>query len=145
MDTVSWFGCSIVGRLNNKINRIHERTLRIQLYIIHNGKSLWNFVIEKYKFLQGLSLPILDEVFEEWDCNYNLRSIIFLNRRGVNSIMYGTESVSFLAPKTLDTLPKEIVDSERHNTFKAKIKKWIPRERPCKTCIPQVGFIWRRK
>ena len=55
--------------------------------------------------------------------------------------MYGTESVSFLAPKTLDTLPKEIVDSERHNTFKAKIKKWILRERPCKTCIPQVGFI----
>ena len=106
MDTLSWFECSIVERLNNKINRIHERTLRIQLYIVHNDKSLWNFVIEKCKFLQGLFLPILDEVFEEWDCNYNLQSIIFLNRRGVNSIIYWTESVFLFSSENFRYLAK---------------------------------------
>ena len=54
------------------------------------------------------------------------------------------ESVSFLAPKIRDILPKKIRNSETLNAFKAKIKKWIPQECPCTLCetyVSQVGFI----
>ena len=48
---------------------------------------------------------------------------------------YGTETVSFLTPKILDLLPKDIIkDSNSLDIFKRKIKKWIPWEHPCKLC-----------
>ena len=57
---------------------------------------------------------------------------------------YGTERVSFLAPKIWHILPKDIKDSEFLDIFKRKIKKWIPSECPsrlCKTYEPQVAFM----
>ena len=80
----------------------------------------------------------------ERNWNYNLRGNNFLNRRRVNSVRYGMESVSFLAPKICDTLPKEIKNSETLNAFKLKIKNWVPQECPCKLCktyVLQVRFI----
>ena len=73
-----------------------------------------------------------------------LRGNFVLTRRKVNSVRYGTETVSFLTPKIGDILPKDVRDSESVDIFKRKIKKWIPWECPCKLCktyVPQVGFI----
>ena len=145
--------------LNNKINRIHERALRITYddessnfqelldkddsVTVHHRNSR-TLAIETYKFLQGLSPPLFNEIFVERELSYSLRGDNPLARRRVNSVRHGTESVSFLAPKIWDILPKEIKDSKTLNIFKTKIKKWVPRECPCglcKTYVPQVGFI----
>ena len=89
----------------------------------------------------------MNEIFVERKNNYNLRGNNVLTRRRVNSVRinkYGTETVSFLAPKIWNILPKEIKDSESLGIFKRKIKKWIPWECPCTLCqiyVPQVGFI----
>ena len=67
-----------------------------------------------------------------------------MTRRRTNSVSYDTETVSFLAPKIWDILPKDIKDSESLDIFKRKIEKWIPSECPCRICktfVPQVGFI----
>ena len=145
--------------INNKMNRIHERSLRITYnnksssfqdlldkdnsVTIHH-RNIRTLAIETFKVLHGLSPPLLNEVFVERNCNYNLRGNNFLNRRRVNSVRYGTESVSFLAPKIWDILPKEIKNSETLNAFKLKIKNWVPQKCPCrlsKTYVSQVGFI----
>ena len=145
--------------INNKMNRIHERSLRITYnnksssfqdlldkdnsVTIHH-RNIRTLAIETFKVLHGLSPPLLNEVFVERNCNYNLRGNNFLNRRRVNSVRYGTESVSFLAPKIWDILPKEIKNSETLNAFKSKIKNWVPQECPCGLCkiyVSQVGFI----
>ena len=144
---------------NNKINRIHERSLRITYndkpssfqnllekddsVIIHH-RNIKILATETYKFLQGLSPPLINEIFVERNNNYSLRGNNVLTRRRVNSVRYGTETVSFLAPKIWDILPKDIKDSESLDIFKRKIKKWIPSECPCRLCktyVPQVGFI----
>ena len=99
---------------------------------------------ETYKFLQGLSLPLTNEIFVERNNNYSLRGNNVLTRRRVNSVRCGTETVSFLAPKLWDILPKDIKDSKSLDIFKRKIKKYIPSECPCRLCktyVPQVGFI----
>ena len=86
----------------------------------------------------------MNEIFVERKSNYSLRGNNVLTRRRVNSVRYDTETVSFLAPKIWDILPKDIKDSESLDIFKRKIKKWIPWKRPCKLCktyILQVGFI----
>ena len=145
--------------INNKINRIHERALRITYnnksssfqdlldkdnsVTIHH-RNIRTLAIETFKVLYGLSPPLLNEVFVERNCNYNLRENNFLKRRRVNSVRYGTESVSFLAPKIWDTLPKEVKNSETLNAFKAKIKNWFSHECRCRLCntyVCQVGFI----
>ena len=162
----SQFGyCSLVQlfhnrNLNNKVNRIHEKALRITYIdkssssqdllgkdnsvIIHDTKIRILQTETRNKVQQGLSLPLLNDVFLERDYNYNLRRNSFLNRRRVNSVRCGTKSVSYLAPKIWGTLPKEIRDSQTLNRFKAKIKKLVPGECPCRLCktyIPQEGFM----
>ena len=145
--------------INNKINRVHERALRINYnnksssfqglldrdsFVTIHHRNIRTLAIKTFKVLHRLSTPLLNEVFVERNCNYNLWGNNFLNRRRVNSVRYGTESVSFLAPKIWDILPKEIKNSETLNAFKAKIKNWVPQECPCRLCktyVLQVGFI----
>ena len=94
--------------------------------------------------MQGISPTLLNEVFVPLHCNYELRGNNFLERRRVKSMRYGTESISSLAPKIWEILPNEIKDSDTLQIFKAKTKKWVPVECPCRLCkifLPQVGFI----
>ena len=109
--------------LNNKINRIHERALRITYndkssnfpelldkdnsVTIHH-RNIRTLAIETYKFLQGLSPSLFNEIFVERELSYSLRGDNRLARRRVDSVRHGTESVSFLAPKIWDIFPKEI-------------------------------------
>ena len=89
---------------------IHHRNIKI-------------LATETYKFLQEFSPPLMNEVFVERNNNYSLRGNDLLTRRRVNSVIYGTETVSFLAPKIWDILPKDIKDPESLDIFKRKIKK----------------------
>ena len=100
--------------------------------------------IKIYKVMQEISPPLLNEAFVPRQCNYDLRGNNFLERRRVKSVRYGTESISSLAPKIWEILPNEIKDSDTLQIFKAKIKKWVPVECPCRLCkiyLPQAGFI----
>ena len=127
--------------LNNKINRIHERALRItyndksssfqkflgkdnSITILHRDIKI--LATETYKFLQRFSPPLMNEIFVERNNNYSLRGNNVLTRRRVNSVKYGTETVSFVASKIWDILPKEVKDFKFLDIFKIKIKKWIP-------------------
>ena len=145
--------------LNNKINRVHKRALRITyIYKSSSYRELLTkdrsgtihhrntraLAIEIYKVMQGIYPPLLNEVFVPRQCNYELRGNNFLERRRVKSVRYGTESISSLAPKIWEILPNEIKDLDTLQIFKAKIKKWVPAECPsrlCKIYLPQVGFI----
>ena len=94
--------------LNDKINRTHERALRMTYndksssfqdlrdrdnsVTIHQ-RSIRNLATETFRFPQGVSSPILNEDFVERDCNCNLRRNYCLNRQK-NSGRYATESTS---------------------------------------------------
>ena len=87
--------------LNNKINRIHERALRItyndksssygellnkdRSVTIHH-RNIRALAVEIYKVIQGISPPLLNEVFVPRQCNYELRGNNFLERRRVKSV-----------------------------------------------------------
>ena len=61
--------------------------------------------LQTYKFLQGLSSPLMNEIFVERYNSCGLRGNNVLTRRRVNSVRYGTEAVSFLAPKIWCIIP----------------------------------------
>ena len=62
-------------------------------------------------------------MFVRRQCNYHLRGNNFLERGRVKSVRYGTESISFLAPKIWETLPNDIKYPDTLEIFKTKIKK----------------------
>ena len=62
----------------------------------------------------------MNETFVERNNNYSLRGNNILTRQRVNSVRYGTETVSFLAPKIWGVSPKDIKDSESLDIFKEK-------------------------
>ena len=145
--------------LNNKINRIHERALRITYkdksstfqellekdnsVSIHH-RNIQKLAIEIYKVLHGFSPPILNDIFVPVSRPYNFRRNDTLQRRRVNSVRHGTESVSFLGPKLWDLIPRDIKISQSLSIFKRKIKKWVLLQCPCRLCkiyLQQVGFI----
>ena len=122
--------------LNNKINRIHDRALRItyndkslsygELLTKDNSLTIHHrniraLRIEIYKVIQGISTPLLNEVFVPHQCNYDLHGKNVLERR-VKSVRYSAESISFLTPKIWEVLSYEIKDSVTLDIFKVKIK-----------------------
>ena len=60
----------------------------------------------------------MNEIFVERNSNYTLRGNNVLTRRKANSVRCATETVSFLAPKIWDILPKDLMDSESRDIFK---------------------------
>ena len=65
---------------------------------IHHS-NIGALAIEIYKVKQGISPPLLNEVFVPHQCNYDLRESKFLEGRKVKSARYGTKSMSFLTPQ----------------------------------------------
>ena len=87
----------------------------------------------------------MEEIFLIDDtCHYNLRNTNIFRRPRVNSVYYGTESLSFLGPKVWDILPEYLKEIGNLETFKTLVKQWYPINCPCRCCkifVADVGFI----
>ena len=145
--------------MNNRINAIHERALRIvyknynstfdELLVYDNSVrvhyiNLQQLAIEIFKFKNNLSPEIMNNVFEAKEESYNLRNATGLKRVGARTVRYGTETVRFIAPKLWNMIPDAIKNSNSINHFKSQIKKWKPNNCPCRLCkiyVQNVGFI----
>ena len=123
----SQFGyCPLIWMFHSrglKINRIHERALRTtykdkssafqELLEKDNSISIHHINIQKHateicKVLHGFSPPILNDIFVPISRPHNFRRNDTLQRRRVNSVRHGTESISFLGPKIWDLVPSVI-------------------------------------
>ena len=131
--------------LNNKINSLHERGLRITYgdrsssfedllkkdnsAPIHH-RNMQALATEMFKVKDNVAPEIMRELFSRKISHYDLRNNNSFKSRRVNSVLHGTESVSYLGPKVWDLVPNEIKESDSLNGFKFKIKKWVLEECP---------------
>ena len=144
--------------LNNRINKIQERALRI----VYNDKlSNFDELLRKegcmtiherniqmlgteiYKTLNGYAPKIMEEVFQ---IKENLRycTRFPFKSRNVRTVAYGTETLSFIGPKIWSLIPDDIKLSASLSEFKRKIKLWKPVNCPCRLCksfVKGVGFV----
>ena len=145
--------------INNKINSLHERALRITYCdrsssfedllkkdnsVSIHYRNIQALATEMFKVKNNIAPEIMKELFSPKISHYDLRNNNSFKSRRVNSVWHGTESVSYLGPKIWDLVPNEIKESESLNAFKFKIKRWILEECPCRICkiyLGQVGFI----
>ena len=136
--------------LNNKINRLHKRYLqliysdRISSYeelldkdnsVPIHQKNLQKLAIEMFKRCKGMAPQIMNEIFHiNYALNYNLRRHPEFASRAINTVHYGSESLSFLGPKIWELLPLDLKNSDSLDSFKSGIKNWRPQECPCRLC-----------
>ena len=145
--------------LNKKINKVHERGLRI-VYGDHNTsfsqllnidksvtihqRNLQYLLIEIYKVKNSISPMLINEIFQFFENPvYELRSAVHLPSRNSHTVFFGTESIINLGANLWNMVPENIKTSETLSVFKSKIKYWTPNHcscRLCKTYIDQVGL-----
>ena len=78
-----------------------------------------SLAIELYKFFLGLSPSIVKNVFHlNINIPYNLRSRSELYSRNPNTVKYGIETISYVAPKIWSWVPIAIKSS----AFKSKVR-----------------------
>ena len=134
--------------LKNRINKIHEKSLRLvyndnvssfnklldtdKSLTIHD-RNLQELAIEIFKVLNGLSPKFMEEVFSV-KRNIKFCSKFIFNSRNIRTVLYGTETISYIGPKLWQMIPSDIRDSKTAQEFKRKIKKWKPDKCPCRLC-----------
>ena len=151
MDIVRWYGCR---KLNNCVNNIHERALRIVYrdyestlqQLLKQNKSvsihqrnLQILATKIFKTKNGLNPVIMFKYLA-----YTFRNAETLNRSNVNSVKYETEKITSLVAKILKILPKDYKELTSLSTFKSKIENWETDKCPCRLCktyIQRIGFI----
>ena len=110
--------------LNTKINRLHERCLRIVYdykksnfneQLVKDGsvsihhQNFQKLAVEMFKVSRGLSHEIVNELFQfREQIPYELRQRSQFHIPWVNSVFNGTESLKFLGPKVWALVPDEI-------------------------------------
>ena len=146
--------------LNNKINKLHERCLRIvyknntssyeDLLEIDNSvsihtRNLQSLATELHKIVNGFSPDIMKDVFPfNTNASYNIRNRRTFRSRPVRTVNFGSETLSYLAPKIWELIPENFKTLESVASFKTAIKKWKPDNCLCRLCreyIYQVGFV----
>ena len=99
---------------------------------------------EMYKILNVLSPDIMQDIFEIKSNYYNTRDAPAFSSRNIKTVRYGLKTISYMAPKIWNLVPKEMKQVTTLNEFKAKIKIWKLENCPCRLCrtyLPQIGFI----
>ena len=114
-------------KLNNRINEIHERALRLvykdyisffddllakeNSFKIHH-RNLQKLAIEIFKVKKGIAPAIMNNVFEFNDNPCSLRNgTAYFTSRNVRTVRYGIETASFVEPKIWNSIPLEIKES----------------------------------
>ena len=107
-------------KMNKKINRLHERCLRI----VHSDKTssferslekdesvnidtrnLQTLATEMFKVYKNLSPAIIADLFHARQNNYNLRHGSYFVIPNVKSVYHGTKSLSNLGPRIWSLVP----------------------------------------
>ena len=125
-------------KLNNRINNIHERAVRIVYrdyestfqQLLKQNKSvsihqrnLQILATEIFKTKNGLNAVIMEDVFNFKNLPYNFRNAKTLNRSNVSSVKYGTETITSLGAKIWKILPNDHKELTSLSMLKSKINK----------------------
>ena len=145
--------------LNSKINRIHERALRIAYKDYDSGfntllendgsvnihvKHLRNLLMEMFKTKGNINPPFMREIFCEHHAVYNLRNNNEFMVERVRTTIYGTETIKYRGQRLWLSLPQHIRNAQSINEFNKEMKSWNGTDCTCKLCrtlVPQLGFL----
>ena len=145
--------------VNNKINKIHERALRIAFkdtsskvkdllkkaasVTIHQ-RNLQLLATEIYKTKHNLNPKFMGEIFVEKNIQINLRGKNHLSVSIPRTRAYGMKTIRYMGHKLWQSLPLDIKESHTLTEFKRKIKKHQFSDCNCGLCrvfVKNLGLL----
>ena len=142
--------------VNSKINRLHERCLRIvysdsvssfedlldkDRSVSEHLKNIKTLAIEMFKISNKLTVPLMDEIFVKRNNAYNLCKPSEFVRPKVHSVFHGKESISYPDPQIWDMIPVEMKNLTTISAFKREVKNWKLENCPCRLCKPYIQNV----
>ena len=122
-----WMCCN--RSLNNKIDRLHERSLRIVYSdktsdfsellekdgsVSIHYQNIRQLAIEMFKVSKGLCPEIVKGLLQfRYEIPYNLRQRSQFHIPPVRTVFSGTENIKYLGPKICELIPNEMKELER--------------------------------
>ena len=141
-----WMYCN--RSCNNRINQFYERALRIfhndnvssfedllqrESVSIHH-RNICLLGIELYKTRSNTSSHIMNELFEQRNIIFNLRSQTYFTSGPISTVINDLKSLRYLGPRYQN--PGNIEE------FTRKIKCWTPRNCHCRLCLNYRHYAW---
>ena len=139
-----------------RINSIHEHSLRLiqqnfasdfEVFLenanekqVHQ-KSIELLMIEVYKYLNGLSTDIMNDIFKLRENTYNLRNFHILEFENPRTKRFGLDCIAYRASQLWKNVPVEIRNSNSLTVFKEKIKKFPLIPCSCNCCRKYVHHV----
>ena len=138
-----------------RMNKIHERSLRL---ILSDYESLFDILLstlnentihqrcinvlltEVYKYLNGCSPDLMNEVFYLRQSHYNLRNFNFFGTDHPRN-KYLLNSSVYRANQLRQALPSEIKDCASLRLLKNKIKTWHCDRCQCQICSRYIAKV----
>ena len=146
-------------KLNNKINKLHERALRLiykdqdstfeellskdKSFTVHH-RNLQKLATEMYKAKNKLSPSFMNSIFPYSQNQYNMRISQNFKTHNIKTVYKGSETIAFRGPIIWRLVPEDIKSSKSLTEFKAKIEKWRPDGCTCRICkvfVNGLGFL----
>ena len=134
----------------HKINKIHERWLRLLLKNYKDDfqdllryKMYNSLLTEVYKYIDGLSPEIMNEVYSTRASIYNTRQFNVFETHIPTSNRYGLNSIPYKGNQLWNLLPENLESSRSLTLFKNEIKFWQCFNFPCSICksyVPNLRY-----
>ena len=144
-------------KLNNRINRIHERALRIvykdevssfkelltkdESFTVHE-RNIQTLAIELYKAANHLSPKIMDFILPlKTETTYVGENVF--KTSNVKTVTWGTETLGHIGPQIWSIVPNDMKTFSL-SKFTKKIRKWKTDKCPCRLCkiyVRGLGFV----
>ena len=118
---------------NDKLSSYEERLEKDGSVSIHH-KNIQRLVFEIFKIKHKQSPEIISDIFGQTTQHYSFRQNLDFKILSVESVYHGSESISYLGPKTWEIVPAKIKEINSLNSFKMEIRKWVPRSCPYRLC-----------
>ena len=95
-----------------------------------------------FKVYKNLSPVITADLFHARQNKYNLIHDSYLAIPNVKLVYHDTESLLNLGPRTWNLVQNKLKQLVDTHVFKKEIKKWRPKNCPCRLCKTYIlGFI----
>ena len=144
---------------NNRINKLHERALRLiyndyetsfsnsltvdgPFTVLHT--NIQTLLLKIYKTKHNLSESCLKNLFGVVNGNYDLHSPTDFGVPGINTAFYGANSIRYFGSMIWNSLLNDLRNVCDFDLFKTTIWRWKPVDYPCRLCknyLGSLGFI----
>ena len=133
-----WIFCS--KKSTRKINTVHERSLRIiqndyeSLYpllleeahqITFHKRCINSLMIEVYKYLNGHSSDIMNDIFNLTENTYNLRNFHIFQTENPRLLIYRLDAIPYRASQHWQQVPIDIREAASLTLFKNRINNFL--------------------